>query len=109
MNNTKNYRADDVCEALGISIFTLTNWYRWQRKDIKAGEISEPYLPEPTRDSTQKGKPRVWTENDVKELANFKKHIVAGRNGIYGKYTNPCYKNTKKYKQLQEQEAVKNE
>ena len=42
---------------------------------------------------------KIW--NVIKywrNLKEFKKNIVVGRNGVYGMYSNPLYKETKKYK-----------
>lgn len=98
MVETKMYSANEVCTKLKISSWTLANWYRWERKQIDNGNVEGPYLPEPIRLEHVKGKPRRWTGEMVKELKDYKKNIVTGRNGIYGVYSNPYYKNTQKYK-----------
>lgn len=92
------YSADEVCKEVGISSWTLGNWYRWERKQIESGRVEGNYLPIPERRDDLKGKPRRWSADMVKELKNFKKSIVVGRNGIYGVYSNPLYKETQKYK-----------
>lgn len=104
MSNEKKYRVYELCEALGISFYTLSNWYRYQSKRLEAGEVTEKYLPEPIRLEDIKGKPRIWTETMLEELREYQKNIVTGRNGIYGKYSNPLYYNTKKYKKTIEGE-----
>ena len=104
MSNEKEYRVHDVCVALDISFYTLSNWYRYQSKQLQEGVISEKYLPEPIRLDDIKGKPRVWTQKMVDELKVYQENIVMGRNGIYGKYSNPLYYNTKKYKKTIEGE-----
>ena len=98
MQNEKFYNASQVCEKLGITIYTLTNWYNWQRKGLRDGLCKTPYLPEPIRQQNVKGKPRMWTDEMIKKLAEYQKGIVTGRNGSYGMYSNPYYKETKKYK-----------
>lgn len=98
MSNEKLYSADEICKELNITIYTLSNWYRYQRKQLKEGLVKEPYLPEPITLPNVKGKPRRWTLSMVKQLKDYKKHIVMGRNGVYGIYSNPLYKETKKYK-----------
>ena len=59
MNEKKLYSAIEVCEKLNISTWTLSNWYRWERKLLNEGAIKEPYLPEPYVVTNKKGKPRV--------------------------------------------------
>ena len=98
MSEQKLYSADEVCEVLNISSYTLSNWYNWERKRLASGDVEKPYLPEPIRLEHTKGSPRRWTEEMVTDLKKFQKTIVIGRNGIYGVYSNPYYKETKKYK-----------
>ena len=98
MINEKTYTADEICELLNISKFTFQHWYDLQSKQIRDGLITEKYLPEPIRLEGMRGKPRRWTDKMVNTLRKYKEGIVIGRNGIYGVYTNPNYKNTKKYK-----------
>lgn len=98
MSNEKLYSADEVCKELNITIYTLSNWYRWQTKQLESGNAKEPYLPEPIRIPNVKGRPRRWDKAMLTQLKEFKKNIVVGRNGVYGVYSNPLYKETKKYK-----------
>ena len=88
----------EVCERLGISIFTLKKWYTWENKRLESGEVTERYLPVPEKAVNQRGCPNMWTEEMVEQLRKHKEGVVVGRNGIYGKFTNPEHKNTKKYK-----------
>lgn len=98
MSNEKLYSADEICKELNITIYTLSNWYRWQTKQIKNQNVKEPYLPEPIRVMNVKGRPRRWNKDMLAQLKEFKKNLVVGRNGVYGMYSNPLYKETKKYK-----------
>lgn len=98
MSNEKMFNANEVCAELNITFWTLRNWYQWESLALREGNISSKYLPEPIRDCTKKGKPRLWTESMIEALKNYKSTIVTGRNGVYGVYTNPSHKNTKKYK-----------
>ena len=97
------YTTREVCELLGITNYTLTNWYSWQKKRLNEGLVSEPYLPQPTRLENGKGRPRQWTGKMIKQLQEYQKHIVVGRNGIYGMYSNPFHKETKKYQKMMEE------
>ena len=96
MSNEKLFTADEICKELHITIYTLRNWYSWEKKRIRAGEKS--YLPQAIRLEHTKGKPRVWDANMLEQLKEYQKTIVTGRNGIYGVYSNPFHKETKKYK-----------
>lgn len=95
MPNTKTmreYKFDEVVKKLGITGYTLNNWYRYEKKELLAGEIDKPYLPQPSRDNTAIGRPRIWTEEQVKQLKAYAKSVVVGRNGKFGKYSNPHHK-----------------
>lgn len=92
MSNEKTFRANEVCEALNISIHTLQKWYQWEKYELRDGIVSQKYLPEPTKILDQRGKPKTWTEKQIQQLQEFKKSIVSGRHGRYGKYTNPLHK-----------------
>lgn len=98
MSNEKMFTADEVCKELKITIYTLRNWYNWERKQLEAGNVSSSYLPEPIRNVHAKGKPRMWSKEMVLQLKDYQKTIVMGRNGNYGMYSNPMHTETKKYK-----------
>ena len=82
------YSKEDVCSMLGITHFTLENWYRWERKELKEGAIDVKYLLVPTKLENVKGKPLRWSLSMINELIEYKNSIVRGRNGKFGKYTN---------------------
>lgn len=97
MNKEVYYSINEVCEQLGITIWTLKNWYSWEKKRIEEG-ICEKYLPTPIRMNNTKGRPNFWTKDMLEELRDYQNTIIMGRNGNYGMYTNPTHKETKKYK-----------
>lgn len=103
MSNKKVYRIDEVCQMLEVSVHTLQKWYQWEHRALIDGTETEPYLPVPEKIMNERGKPKVWTEKQVKALKKYADSIVVGRNGKYGKYSNPDHKQTKKY-----QEEIKN-
>lgn len=92
MSNEKMYLIDEVCEKLNISTHTLQKWYQWERYELKDGVVTENYLPIPNKLTDRRGKPKVWSEKQLKELQKFKNEMVMGRNGRYGKYSNPLHK-----------------
>jgi|GEM_PF-2451251 transposase len=85
------YSKKDVCEMLGISYFTIENWYRWERKEISNGNVQEAYLPRPKKLDNVKGRPLRWSGKMIEELRDYQKKLVRGRNGRYGKYTNAVW------------------
>lgn len=82
------YSKNEVCQMLGITNFTINNWYRWERKEIENGDVEKAYLPEPLKLENVKGRPLRWSLNMIEELRKYQNSIVHGRNGKYGKYTN---------------------
>lgn len=98
MVNEKLYSATEICEELKISIWTLSNWYTWERKQLADKIVAQRYLPQPVRLNNQKGKPRRWSAEMLEQLRVYQKSIVTGRLGSYGAYSNPYHKETKKYK-----------
>lgn len=98
MSNEKLYSAAEICNILKITNWTLTNWYRWEKQQLNGGIVEKEYLPKPIRLEHTKGSPRRWTKPMVEELKEYKKHIIIGRNGTYGMYSNPYHRDTKKYK-----------
>lgn len=83
------YKADEVCRKLGITIWTLTNWYQWERISLEDGSLTERVLPIPEKLEGVKGKPRVWNDDQLDALRYFQSQIVKGRNGVMAKVTNP--------------------
>lgn len=99
----KMYNLEAVCVELGITPHTLAKWTQWEKNQLRDGLIDKPYLPVPIKQEHTKGRPKLWTQTMVNQLKEHKKNMVTGRNGIYGMYTNPNHKNTKKYKKAQEE------
>ena len=95
MTNEKLYKVDEVCEQLQISPHTLLKWYQWERYSIRDGKVDSTYLPQPEKLKSSKGQPKVWTQEQIEELRVFKSNMVVGRNGRFGKYSNPLHKEEK--------------
>jgi hypothetical protein len=89
------FKASEVCNRLGITTWTLTNWYQWERISLEDGSLSARCLPVPIKAEGVKGKPRMWTENQIEELRAFQNNIVKGRNGIMARVTNPKSRHAK--------------
>ena len=43
INNVKMYRIDEVAEILNLSRYTIANWYAWETKLLKTGEVTEAW------------------------------------------------------------------
>ena len=97
MKNEKTYNIHEICEYLNISSWTLLHWYDLEKKQLKDGLITEKYLPIPIRQTNVKGRPKLWTQKMADQLKAYQSNIITGRNGIYGAYSNPNHKTTRKY------------
>ena len=84
----KMYNATELCEELGITLYALANWYRWEKYQIRDGIVEKPYLPAPGKLKNVKGRPKVWSYSMVLQLKKYQAGIIMGRNGKYGMYTN---------------------
>lgn len=91
INNVKMYRIDEVAEILNLSRYTIANWYAWETKLLKTGEVTEAFLPKFTKVTNMSGRPKFWSEDAVEALKKFKNEMVMGRHGKFGKFTNPQY------------------
>ena len=97
------YNLYEVCEQLGVSTYTVKNWYMWENRLIKQQKIKKRYLPQPKKQKHTKGSPNMCDDKMIEQLKEFKANIVTGRNGIYGEFSNPYHKQTKKYKKQTEE------
>lgn len=98
MTNEKLYKVDEVCEQLQISPHTLLKWYQWEKYSIRDGKVTEQFLPQPIKLENQKGQPKAWTQEQIEQLKVFKENMVFGRNGRFGKYSNPLHNQKKEEK-----------
>ena len=87
------YSKQEVAKELDVSIYTITNWYKWESKLIRTSEIKQRFLPIPTKIRYAKGQPNYWSFEQIEQLREFKDNMIKGRNGMFGKFTNPKHKN----------------
>lgn len=92
MSDEKIYLRDELCNELGISVHTLQKWYQWERYELSDGTVKQPYLPQPQQMEGLRGSPNYWTAEQLEILKKHKESMVVGRNGRYGKYSNPHHK-----------------
>lgn len=75
--------ANEVALAVGISVHTLDLWYRFKRQNPEH-EFSK-LLPEYIKNSEKSN--RLWDQNDMWKLMDFKQRIPKGRKGVMGSVT----------------------
>jgi len=81
-----------VAIRLGISTYTLKRWYQfWETlANTDVSELNKlvangmPALPQCEYVGNRKD--RIWNEDDIPELVEFKKWVPATKNGIFTKY-----------------------
>lgn len=81
----------EVCVLVGISIYTLNNWYKFKKEQPKNKYAK--MLPKYTQ--VQERQTRYWKREDIPKLIEFKTSIPQGVNGVMGKVTQKYYKNKK--------------
>lgn len=86
-------RIEEVAVRLNVSVGTLNRWYKFKRENPKS-EISKK-LPNYSTVKTLRGTARVWTTDDLLQLAQFKVDVKSGRAGQMGKYKGRGTKNGK--------------
>lgn len=89
--------ASEVCNNLGISVKTLTNWYKWYYNDDFEKPKNIPVLP--MYEQTHKNGPRFWTVECVEKLKEFQKSLPKGRNGVMGAFSKRYWSNYEKGKE----------
>lgn len=88
-------KASEIAYLVGISVETLDIYYRF-KKENPDNEYAK-MLPTITYLDDNK-RLRLWTEDDVYKIAQFKDTIPKGRNGILGSVTRRYTKDSKHYK-----------
>lgn len=84
-------RIEEVATRIGVSLQTLNRWYKFKRENPNH-ELST-LLPEYRKERTIRGWARIWSEDDVWKLAQFKLNVKGGRTGQMGKYDGRGTKN----------------
>lgn len=87
-------KIEEVAVKLGVSVQTLNRWYKFKRENPK-DDISRR-LPMYKKVKCATGFVRVWTDNQLQELVEFKSLVTPGRTGKMGKYKGKGTKNGKK-------------
>ena len=76
--------AAGVADRLGVSVQTLTNWYKWYRDDTMTKPEDTPTLPQYWQEHSR-GK-RLWESADLPKLEEFKNWVGRGRGGKLGEF-----------------------
>ena len=80
--------ATQVAAKLGITVKTLTTWYKWYNDNMlkhfirNEQPIDCPILPPYTQ--TKLNSPRYWDESNMEQLIKFKNWVPKGRGGVMG-------------------------
>lgn len=80
----KGMKIEEVAMRIGISVQTLNRWYKFKRTNPDT-EIARK-IPEYALVKTDSGKVRLWTEDDVWKLLEFKQAMKIGRSGKMGRF-----------------------
>ena len=81
-NSTSLLTASNVANELGVSVKTLTTWYKWYNDPSIHKPDNCPELPCYIQDSPR-GK-RLWDEGCLYQLKLFRDWVPKGRNGLMG-------------------------
>lgn len=81
-------KIEEVAVLIGSSVKTINTWYAWKRENPDH-ELAK-LLPEYTQ--TGERQLRLWKQEDIYALLEFKSKIPQGRNGIMGSVTQKYYK-----------------
>ena len=78
-------RIEEVAMILGVSVQTLERWYKF-KKEHPESEVAQE-IPNYIYGATVgSGKTRLWTQEAVFSLVQFKGERKLGRTGKMGKY-----------------------
>lgn len=88
------FTKEEVCVAVGVSLQTINNWYRFKKEN--PDDMYAKMLPDPIILKTRRQK--VWTHNDIETLKRFKEMKPKGRNGVMGSVTQRYQKNVESQK-----------
>ena len=76
--------ATKVSQRLGVSVTTLSNWYKWYNDETIEKPVGMPELP--PYEQAHPRSPRYWNKEDIPKLVKFQKWIPKGRGGVMGAY-----------------------
>lgn len=100
----KTLNAFMVCTKLGVSVQTLSNWYRYQKSGNN--DTGLPLLPAYFQENIHSI--RLWSLNDVDQLLEFKRCLGRGRGGKMGSWNARYWQNRGK-RALDNKESKKKE
>lgn len=98
--------ASEVAVAVGISIYTLNNWYKWDSIATKEERSEMPELPKFIQE--QPRQPRYWESKDIWKLIEFKANVKKGRAGKMGKVSGMYYPEGKRKSKKRKEEENAN-
>ena len=87
-------KIEEVAMRIGVSVQTLNRWYKFKRENPK--DAVSKALPAYKKVKTKSGFVRIWSDEDVWKLTEFRSLVNTGRNGKMGKYKGKGTKNAEK-------------
>ena len=89
----KDLKIEEVAMRVGVSVQTLNRWYKY-KKDNPRDSLAK-LIPAYKKVKHPTGFMRVWTEDDVWKLVEFKTKMIYGRCGRMSNYKGKGTKNGK--------------
>lgn len=96
----RNLKIEEVAVAVGVSMHTIENWYRFKHKhpDNEFAQMLPVFYQEAPRQT------RYWKQSDISQLLKCKNLVPRGRNGFLGDVTQVYYRKKQKEKKDAEKE-----
>jgi len=96
MNKSKDIdlKSSEVANKVGISVVTLSNWYKWFYDLETVTPKDCPGLPEFKQSGFKQ--PRYWRSSDIEQIKKFKNWIPHGRSGVMGRVSEKFWGTRKK-------------
>ena len=88
----KGLKIEEVAVRVGVSTQTINRWYKFKRERPK--DKASRLLPAYKVAKSEKNLPvRLWKEDDINKLIQFRDNVTRGRDGIMGQYKGKGTKN----------------
>ena len=81
----KEIKIEEAALRIGVSCATINRWYKFKKENPKS-EFAKSLPDYEMRNDSKSGKIRVWNEDAIYKLLNFKASVKPGRAGKMGKY-----------------------
>lgn len=89
--NNERINATELAGMIGVSVVTLSGWYKWYYDDSYEKPEDTPELPPFERVGNNYNGTRYWKLEDVDKIQEFRKWVGIGRDGKLGEYNSRCW------------------